>query len=74
MHSVSAAMTVVMTYSFHSEHLAKLTTSQDSDFGRTAQGGTADRPVCKVRLLRCGNRTCQLMSGKTHQLLGLLFA
>lgn len=41
---------VMMTYSFHSKHLSKLTTSEDADFGRMAQGAAS--PVRKANMLR----------------------
>lgn len=49
---MSAFVVVMMTYSFHCKHLAKLTTSQDANFGRAAQGASAASPVRNVSMLR----------------------
>ena len=44
----SAFCVVMMTYSFHCKHLAKLTTSEDANFGGAAQGAAS--PVRNVSM------------------------
>ena len=51
---INAFLAVMMTYSFHCKHFAKLTTSQDANFGRVAQAASAASPARNFSMLRDG--------------------